>query len=301
MSTLSSQQFEYHYDETGYYAYILMNGSHSICDAVKQRLKKIRLQVLHSGRSYRLANNQRKYQWFIRVYDPDQIKIRQGKPSHEVIERFFEAEFSVYSAHKLVTLLEEERLRAAKFQERLTQAERERQKYLEDAVQYVDLVEGTDTENTQLKGKLASMEMGVASLRAQIEQSQANLDNATKELDLRRALIATSDYVSFKQEMAGALRCLLPDIEFLQGSTDVLASEVKDYKPVLRLLHRLQHEPGTVKAEAFEGAPAWRELHYGGDGRLYFKRTSDGKYQVLISFKKYQRADGWYLKGLGKG
>lgn len=140
----------------------------------------------------------------------------------------------------------------------------------------------------------------MASLRAQLEQSQANLANATKELDLSRPLNATCDYVSFKQEMAEVLRGLLSDIGFLQGSTDVLTSEVKDYKPALRLLYRLQHEPGTVKAEAFEGAPAWRELYYGGDGRLYFKRTSDGKYQVLISFKKHQKVDGRYLKGLGK-
>jgi hypothetical protein len=50
------------------------------------------------------------------------------------------------------------------------------------------------------------------------------------------------------------------------------------------------------------GAERWLERHFGtgrsDDGRIYFRKRDDGRYDVLISDKAAQRRDIDRLKGL---
>lgn len=57
----------WHYDDNGYYGYVLVSGEPSVVRQFEQALTEHGLGCILSGRSYRRANNGRQYDWYIRV------------------------------------------------------------------------------------------------------------------------------------------------------------------------------------------------------------------------------------------
>ncbi|GAB4448418.1 MAG: hypothetical protein Kow00120_18580 [Anaerolineae bacterium] len=82
------------------------------------------------------------------------------------------------------------------------------------------------------------------------------------------------------------LNILLPNIELLRGSIDALWL-MQNPISVLKHLPRL----GQLKAERVHRAPDWKKRNFGREWRLYFRKSGDSKYQVLISHKKNQEED----------
>lgn len=93
------QGIETFYDDSGYYAYVLLTkrqGEVTSLDLqrVVTRLKQIGVQKVLSGRSYRPASNGKQYQCYIRIADA------QGrKPSKGIVERALQVTSSEQTGH----------------------------------------------------------------------------------------------------------------------------------------------------------------------------------------------------------
>lgn len=95
-------------------------------------------------------------------------------------------------------------------------------------------------------------------------------------------------------------KILLPQVEFLRGSMDILLVQTKDPHRVLRDIERIAHGAKDLKAKRVASASNWQELRFSMEtgresGRLYFCRSGE-KVQVLLSTKQEQEQDIEYLK-----
>jgi len=91
---------------------------------------------------------------------------------------------------------------------------------------------------------------------------------------------------------------VFPNVTFLRGSWDVLATEIQQPGNVLRDLFQIAFSQNGIAAAPVRGAPGWKEIHFStgqrDDGRLYFRR-SGGQIEALVSFKREQERDIQYL------
>lgn len=293
----SSSLDEYYYDDSGHYAYVLLNCSQEMFEEIQTKLSVSGLQCPHAGPCFRPAGNQRQYQWFIRVRDDGEVQDNETsprKPTQERIDNFFDQNFGIYSEQKRIRLLEEDRIQIHNviqdMQEKLRLAEQELH-------EYEDLTHDVGNENTLLMEELASRGNKVSMLQAQLEQLQESHNLNRRELD-RLRINSSPAPRRFRSDIEDVLRYLLPTVQFVRDSTDVFASELNDYRPALQFLHKLVTAPGTVKAKRVQNAEAWKEVHFStgqaDDGRIYFKQV-DSDWCVLISFKKYQQDDIRFL------
>jgi hypothetical protein len=88
---ISGRNLSLYYDNAGHYAYVLMGSSDGNFPASKGEVKIIEdalqekgISAIRSGKSFKPANNGRKYDWYIRVTDGG------IKPSQEKISKVFE-------------------------------------------------------------------------------------------------------------------------------------------------------------------------------------------------------------------
>ena len=83
---------EWYYDDSDYYAYILINCKESTLNIIKRWLKnKHKIICIYSGSSHRPANNRIQYKWFLRVVDNSTRQPR--KPKIEILRTFFNHDF----------------------------------------------------------------------------------------------------------------------------------------------------------------------------------------------------------------
>jgi hypothetical protein len=80
--------YDLHYDDEGYYAYVLLNGDAKDKNDVINILEGNNIRCILSGQSYRPANNGKQYFWFIRIIDTSGKEAR--KPSQEKIYSLFD-------------------------------------------------------------------------------------------------------------------------------------------------------------------------------------------------------------------
>ncbi|MCX8071009.1 MAG: HIRAN domain-containing protein [Candidatus Binatia bacterium] len=141
----------------------------------------------------------------------------------------------------------------------------------------------------------AGLQKTITELREELRQARAMAQeivaqNRRTERQVRKAQ---------REELPKLLTLLLPEIELLRDSLDVIAMELPSYEDVLGKLRLLATAPNRVRAKRVQTAPEWSELRYstgrGDDGRLYFKRVQD-RYAVLVSLKTQQERDMAYLK-----
>lgn len=94
---------------------------------------------------------------------------------------------------------------------------------------------------------------------------------------------------------------LLPEIEFLGDSEEILHNEIGDFSiPIKDLLDIKNNNHNNLNIKSIKGVSSkWLELHFNtgksNDGRLYYKRENN-KLFVLLSFKKSQKKDIELLK-----
>lgn len=136
-------------------------------------------------------------------------------------------------------------------------------------------------ENSELKGKIGTLLSKIEELKREAKLS----------IQQGRSLQ--------RQELGEAISILLPNIDFLNNSKNVILQEFDSYEPILRELHGLSNTPGEIKGERVENAPKWKKRNFSTgqkhDGRFYF-RNDGSKWRVLVSSKKYQERDIEYLK-----
>jgi hypothetical protein len=59
--------YKWHYDDTGWYAYVLLNGDKALRDATADELRRAGISYLIPGRSHKPADNGKRYEWYVRV------------------------------------------------------------------------------------------------------------------------------------------------------------------------------------------------------------------------------------------
>lgn len=136
--------------------------------------------------------------------------------------------------------------------------------------------------------EIAAKDEAIASLKAQLEEAVDETREAKRQQ--RRAS---------GQALRELVEAILPDIQFLGDSWDVISMELQQPERVLRELHSVCCRPGEIRAVQVKTAPDWRELHFNtgqrDDGRLYFRR--EGRTVLaLVAFKKTQERDIEYLR-----
>lgn len=85
------------------------------------------------------------------------------------------------------------------------------------------------------------------------------------------------------------LKALLPSVQLMSGSTDVMLMELPDPAPVLRLLQQLASQGTCTHQKHVRDTPGWWSTHYStgqkDDGRLYFARKGSDRWIALVSRK----------------
>lgn len=148
-----------------------------------------------------------------------------------------------------------------------------------------NILEYVDTFDTEIETK----EHEISRLEESLIQSNSRLKRVEnehkKEVDKTRK---------------NTIQKLLPNVELIRDSWDVLLWELQNPESVFQILQKIQVMPETLHAKRVRSTKNWKELHYGtgqsNDGRLYFKRKGQAA-EVLISFKQEQKEDiNWIQK-----
>lgn len=77
------QKTQWFFDDSGYYSYVLLDGSENEFAEIQNSLQRAGIRVLLAGPSHRPARNNRQYKWYVRVSRSDRPGI--AKPSLEQI------------------------------------------------------------------------------------------------------------------------------------------------------------------------------------------------------------------------
>lgn len=160
-----------------------------------------------------------------------------------------------------------------------------------------------DKERARLAGENSKLREENSRLWKELIDRNARLQEVRVEKE--RAARAQSLVVPVPQgaldremELIGAL---LPNLEFLRDSREVVRSRLRNRLPVLSVLRDLSAGPGMVKGTRVQSVEGWLEQHFqtgeGPNGRIYF-RCSGARCSVLVSFKVAQGADIRYLQGV---
>lgn len=285
-----SELFSYHYDDSGPYAYVMVNCNAEQLSHIVVELDKARKETHRFGRSIRAADNGRQYQYFIRISSKSSQK---RHPSVEKVEAFFEHVFGVYS----------DRHRLAMFKERWTQLQVENERLKaemdnvkQDAKENRSLAEVIDEEKQELLKEKNDLQEKLNSQQAQLLRLQEQYSQVMEELERAQYTGSSGKRRNFRDDLNIIFGSLVPSIKFLRDSVDTLA-ELDSYEHVLSELYRLAHQLGNVKGEKCERAKQWKELRPLSDSRLYY-RDRKGKVDVLLSHKHDQERDLKYLQGV---
>lgn len=145
-----------------------------------------------------------------------------------------------------------------------------------------EVIEIVDTDFRTLREENDKQKDKIAALEEELRCVERRIKNAAR-----------------RGEAEKVIQILLPNVEFLRNSIDVITRELKSYEPVLRTLYSIAIHQDYGQAKAVKGAPGWKELRFNtgqsNGGRLYFRSETD-RYLTLISFKNYQKQDIEYLR-----
>ncbi len=137
---------------------------------------------------------------------------------------------------------------------------------------------------TELMARNARLE------RAREENEKSVRAQTAAEQSLREALDREMEIVA----------ALLPNVEFLRDSREVVRSGLKSRLSALAVLRELSVRPGQMRGTRVQGAEGWLEQHFktgdGVNGRIYYRSRAE-RCSILVSFKADQVADIRYLQG----
>jgi len=153
-----------------------------------------------------------------------------------------------------------------------------------------------DKEKVQLAQEKSRLAEANARLWKELIERNARLDESAKaQMSAEQALRGMLD-----REIE-LIEALLPNIDFLRDSRDVLRDRLKSRRSALMVLRDLSIRPGVIKGTRVQAAEGWLERHFttgdGPNGRIYY-RYSGERCSVVVSYKVDQAADIRYLQTL---
>jgi hypothetical protein len=246
--------------------YVFLDCDEAQLDQVNEALRGNSFPWVRSGLSYRAAPSGHQYRWYLRL---------DGEAPEATLRPIFENILGPSLPPSIAAQVLEDWM--IQFDEENRNLRRLAEISALDAARVAEL----DRENRALRDQLSAIQ------------------GRAEELE-RLAKTATRDRrTAQRRELREVLQVLLPEVDFLRDSLDVITRELESFGPVLRELRSIASAAADHKAERVEGVSHWKErrFHTGQkhDGRLYF-RKDDGSWVVLVSFKDSQRQDIEYLK-----
>ncbi len=247
--------------------YLLLDCDEAALKGVTNELTRAGLAWDRYGMSYRPAADGRQYRWYI---------VLEENVSEDEVDAFFRERFGVISQAK----------QAEEFEQAWIESEEESEMLMEEVARLKsELRDASDMEN----------------LLIEIEKENERLKKENHELrqTIKREQKERKQMRSCGDELQQVIRTLLPNIEFLKDSMDVIIYELRDNRHVLGKLHSIASGENPPQAKGVRSAPGWREIYYSTgqkqDGRLYF-RCEKNRCWVLVSSKADQERDVKYLR-----
>lgn len=270
-----ADQWEYAIEDGPKYLRILLNCPQRLLEQVEDVLHHRGLVVEDVSISPRTGPDGRHYPWYLRLRTED----RQQAVAQ--IEDCFERDLGNVPA---AVKLKRAEARQADLQAELNAAEQDRHKLTVDGLSFLD-------QSQSLARTLQEKDNELAAIEHRLQQNQDELNHLR-----RQARMAAKPQPA--PELAEVLRILLPNVEFMRDSLEILTTEAQNREPTLQLLQQVCYDPAAVRAKRVESVPDFLERHVSGDGRLYFRRGPGSRIEVLVSNKDSQPRDLRYLRNV---
>lgn len=210
---------------------------------------------------------------------------RVRKKNRELVEEQANIELSAEQLRSQVEQLEIEVSLLREERERLSGEIQQNQEYISEFSADFDAQEH---ELRVLQQQYESVCAERNNLRLQLSEASRSLDSAEERRPSSAEVL-----------MGETLHSLMPNVEFLKDSVEIIAARLANPQPVLEITRQIVFEKrngGNV-----EGAKGWQEIRFNtgqdSSGRIYFK-PGEGQYKILVSFKENQKPDIIYMKKL---
>lgn len=261
-----ARTYRWHYDNAGYYAYILFDGDTRLCDEVVGKLKARGIVSMAIGRSHKPADNGGKYDWYLRVAEMLDGKAR--RPRRHVVA----------GAFRQMPILEpddsEENLELLRLIQQL-ENDLEEERTLSDGL-YMQLVEGQE-RMADLLQRVKTLNSELRGLREDRQTLASRLDRQGQETDeAREKANELSDTLSEKDR----------ELQKKEGELDTLFFEASKVEEHANLLHGRLQESKERLTEAEREIDELRrqpdpELGTSGSSRRSSRRVEDVLGKVL--------------------
>lgn len=209
---------------------------------------------------------------------------RVRKKNRELLEEQANIELSAEQRKSQVEQLEIEVSLLREERERLSREIQQNQEYIGEFSADFDAQE---QELRILQQQYESVCAERNNLRLELSEAKGSSDSAG-ERRLSSAEVLTAEI----------FKSLMPDVEFLKDSLEIIAARLANPQPVLEIIRKVVFEKRT--SGNVESANGWMEMHFstGQDdsGRIYFRPEREGRYKILVSFKENQKPDIAYIK-----
>lgn len=309
----------YYYDQFGYYAYVLINGTESDLEKTCDALEKGNISVVKTGASRRPAANGIQYQWYIRVGlggNPDRKPDRQDV--HKVLSKFFgilpisdqlrKAQQALEKAEQMranaLRQIRESQIAREKSEQVLKKIQQERESlevHLQEeqkaAEQLLDesikLRHALQDENTALRQQVKALEQELHGTKAWAKQLQEAVEQAKQATPLQLAVEQENKGRERLETFQEILSMLMERVQFVDGSITWLW-ESPDRDSLLQKIWRI-NVGDHLKAKRFEETKhheiPWMEIEMRGVSRIYYAPIN-GKVHVCVMPKELQKKKG---------
>jgi len=328
------RDYEWLFDTSGYYTYLLLDGSSHLFETMQERLGEAGFLISQSGRSFRPAGNGRQYDWYIRLRASDDDYFRIQRILNESSQQRYTLRptISDYTTEKpapvdededtftltgqqikefiqlcrdgyvLADELEDEKRLGAMLSKELEETrillgrEKQKVKELEKSAQ------GEKSEweqllfdvNTELEQKLKERNKEITGLENQLAQETHDRRVLLEQVNQPNRIHKNTSKNTGFELFDRTLKLFTPDLEFLGGSIQSLWQEIENPIPLLEEISRLD-QPGS-KGERVEGLNGWLKTNK-DKWRLYYTVHSEsGKRRIFIGDKTSQKKDIEWLK-----
>jgi len=194
----------WHYDDAGFYGYVMVDGGPSELEAATLALRRQGLVIMMTGRSFRSANNRKRYDWYVRVGQKQGVRL--VKPARQAIFLALQPPGVTEPPDDMVLILER-RLEAQAAEIQALRAEKA--KVEADAQQargavarlsndYALLQRQYFSLNAQRQAEQDELEMRLAEMDGQLAALSARLKNASTHDEAALLVLAEADYQQAK-------------------------------------------------------------------------------------------------------
>ncbi|MCY4525174.1 MAG: hypothetical protein OXB89_01075 [Anaerolineaceae bacterium] len=224
---------DFHYDNSGYYGYIVFNGDEGTLNGLRNALGQGRqshgLGWYRYGKSFRPANDGRMYDWYIRLHSGG-----NDKPAAKDVDAFLRRHLKPplpVPRQNVPTQPEENHLRLQEVLERLERIDaripenygQPRQDSFvvrEEILKKLRVIEAGVDDLQEVTGSVNEVRVEAARLQDRLEEAKGELEEKDRQIDELNKQLSTTDRSAEIQEFNTRVRRLNSKINYQEGLID---------------------------------------------------------------------------------